>query len=142
VAAIHPNFKLTHSSFAFSYQAEVNRSMAVYRQKYEDWFNSLTEAEREAESARLNSNKSARKPTAVKVKQEMKPVMAQMQQQPPPQILANLVRLSIILTYSIYFILYIFIFILPPYTLRDSNSRPMAPRAETIPLDHTSRFLR
>ena len=29
------------------YQAEVNRSMGVYRQKYEDWFNGLSEAERE-----------------------------------------------------------------------------------------------
>jgi hypothetical protein len=51
--------------FHYSYQAEVNRSMGVYRQKYEDWFNGLSEAERKAETARMNSSKSSRKtPTA------------------------------------------------------------------------------
>ena len=76
----------------FSYQGEVNRSMAVYRQKYEDWFNGLSEAEREAESARMNSNKTTRKPAAVKVKQEPKfQTTNTIQQQPPTQILANLV---------------------------------------------------
>ena len=42
------------------YQAEVNRSMGVYRQKYEDWFNGLSEAERKAETSRMNSGKSTR----------------------------------------------------------------------------------
>jgi len=67
--------------------------MAVYRQKYEDWFNGLSDAEREAETARLNSNKTARKPGVIKIKQESKPMMTAptiQQQQPPPQILANL----------------------------------------------------
>ena len=44
----------------FRYQAEVNRSMGVYRQKYEDWFNGLSEAERKAETSRMNSGKSTR----------------------------------------------------------------------------------
>lgn len=34
--------------------------MAVYRQKYEDWFNYLSEAERRAETARMNACKSTR----------------------------------------------------------------------------------
>ena len=51
----------------YSYQAEVNRSMSVYRQKYEDWFNQLTDVERKAETARMNSSKSVkRQPAAAK----------------------------------------------------------------------------
>ena len=46
--------------YYFRYQAEVNRSMGVYRQKYEDWFNGLSEAERKAETSRMNSGKSTR----------------------------------------------------------------------------------
>ena len=34
--------------------------MGVYRQKYEDWFNGLSEAERKAETSRMNSGKSTR----------------------------------------------------------------------------------
>ena len=34
--------------------------MGVYRQKYEDWFNALNEAERKAETSRMNSGKSTR----------------------------------------------------------------------------------
>ncbi len=34
--------------------------MGVYRQKYEDWFNNLNEAERKAETSRLNSTKTVR----------------------------------------------------------------------------------
>ena len=67
--------------FFFSYQGEVNRSMSVYRQKYEGWFNALSEAEREAETARLNSNKTVRKPAPVKIKQEPKQQQQQQQQQ-------------------------------------------------------------
>ena len=48
------------SFFFIRYQAEVNRSMGVYRQKYEDWFNGLSEAERKAETSRMNSGKSTR----------------------------------------------------------------------------------
>jgi len=73
--------------------------MSVYRQRYEDWFNNLTDTEREAETARLNSNKSTRKPAAVKIKQEPKsvvnmsqPQQQQQQQQQPQQLLANLVK--------------------------------------------------
>jgi len=40
--------------------------MGVYRQKYEDWFNNLTDAERKAETERLNSSKSVRKQPASK----------------------------------------------------------------------------
>ena len=35
--------------------------MGVYRQKYEDWFNNLSDTERKAETARMNSSKSVRK---------------------------------------------------------------------------------
>ena len=67
--------------------------MSVYRQRYEDWFNNLTDTEREAETARLNSNKSTRKPAAVKIKQEPKSVVNMNQpQQQPQQLLANLVN--------------------------------------------------
>ena len=93
MAQISEKWKILPQEQKDCYQAEVNRSMAVYRQKYEDWFNALSEPEREAETARLNSNKTARKPGVVKVKQDlMKPMMTiQQQQQPPPtQILANL----------------------------------------------------
>jgi len=51
-------FNEKYQLLIYSYQSEVNRSMGVYRQRYEDWFNGLTEVEREAETARLNSNKS------------------------------------------------------------------------------------
>ena len=41
--------------------------MSVYRQKYEDWFNQLTDVERKAETARMNSSKSVkRQPAAAK----------------------------------------------------------------------------
>jgi hypothetical protein len=55
--------------------------MAVYRQRYEEWFNNLTDVEREAETSRLNSNKSSRKSGTVKVKQEPKQQQQQQQQQ-------------------------------------------------------------
>ena len=60
------NSNLICNSFiiVFSYQAEVNRSMGVYRQKYEDWFNALNDTERKAETARMNSTKSVRKQPA------------------------------------------------------------------------------
>ncbi len=35
--------------------------MGVYRQKYEDWFNNLSDADRKAETGRMNSTKSVRK---------------------------------------------------------------------------------
>ena len=80
--------------------------MSVYRQRYEDWFNNLTDTEREAETARLNSNKSTRKPAAVKIKQEPKsvvnmsqPQQQQQQQQQPQQLLANLVKYFFFLVY-------------------------------------------
>ena len=38
--------------------------MGVYRQKYEDWFNNLSETERKAETSRINSTKSVRKQPA------------------------------------------------------------------------------
>jgi len=96
MAQISEKWKILPQEQKDCYQAEVNRSMAVYRQKYEDWFNALSEPEREAETARLNSNKSVRKPGIVKVKQDLKPLMTTtlqpqpQQQQQPTQILANL----------------------------------------------------
>ena len=38
--------------------------MSVYRQKYEDWFNALNEAERKAETARMNSSKTVKRQPA------------------------------------------------------------------------------
>lgn len=84
--------------------------MAVYRQKYEEWFNALSDAEREAETARLNSNKTVRKPAPVKIKQEPKQQQQQQQQQTitlnqglPQQInLASLVKYISELLYGIY----------------------------------------
>ena len=55
--------------------------MSVYRQRYEEWFNNLSDVEREAETSRLNSNKSTRKTGAAKVKQEPKQQQQQQQQQ-------------------------------------------------------------
>ena len=55
--------------------------MSVYRQRYEEWFNNLTDVEREAETSRLNSNKSTRKTGAAKIKQEPKQQQQQQQQQ-------------------------------------------------------------
>ena len=60
---LHPLIHNIYNQFYslnFRYQAEVNRSMGVYRQKYEDWFNGLSEAERKAETSRMNSGKSTR----------------------------------------------------------------------------------
>ena len=39
------------------YQAQVNESMAVYRQEYENWFNNLNDEQRQAETARTNTAK-------------------------------------------------------------------------------------
>ena len=55
-----PCLEIMFSFLLNRYQAEVNRSMGVYRQKYEDWFNGLSEAERKAETSRMNSGKSTR----------------------------------------------------------------------------------
>ena len=41
--------------------------MGVYRQKYEDWFNQLSETDRKAETARMNSSKTMRKAPVTKV---------------------------------------------------------------------------
>ena len=41
--------------------------MGVYRQKYEDWFNNLSDTERKAETARMNSSKTMRKAPVTKV---------------------------------------------------------------------------
>ena len=54
--------------------------MSVYRQRYEEWFNNLSDVEREAETSRLNSNKSTRKTGAAKIKQEPKQQQQQQQQ--------------------------------------------------------------
>ena len=64
-----PHLKILTQLFVynFSYQAEVNRSMGVYRQKYEDWFNQLSETDRKAETARMNSSKTMRKAPVTKV---------------------------------------------------------------------------
>ena len=68
--------------FYYSYQAEVNRSMGVYRQKYEDWFNALTDAERKAETARMNSTKSVRKQPAKQAANQQLTQLQNMQTQP------------------------------------------------------------
>merc|ERR1712001_556652 len=60
MAQISEKWKLLPQEQKDNYQAEVNRSMGVYRQKYEDWFNALNEAERKAETSRMNSGKSTR----------------------------------------------------------------------------------
>merc|ERR1711976_465019 len=64
MAQISEKWKLLPQQQKDNYQAEVNRSMGVYRQKYEDWFNNLNEQERKAETARMNSTKSIRKQPA------------------------------------------------------------------------------
>merc|ERR1712200_243618 len=64
MAQISEKWKLLPQQHKDNYQAEVNRSMGVYRQKYEDWFNNLNEQERKAETARMNSTKSIRKQPA------------------------------------------------------------------------------
>merc|ERR1711920_197254 len=60
MAQISEKWKILPQEQKDMYQAEVNRSMGVYRQKYEDWFNGLSEAERKAETSRMNSGKSTR----------------------------------------------------------------------------------
>ena len=40
--------------------------MGVYRQKYEDWFNDLSDADRQAETARMNSSKNVKRQPAAK----------------------------------------------------------------------------
>merc|ERR1712038_2177476 len=67
MAQISEKWKLLPQEQKDNYQAEVNRSMGVYRQKYEDWFNALNETERKAETARMNSSKTMRKAPATKV---------------------------------------------------------------------------
>merc|ERR1712141_316189 len=64
MAQISEKWKLLPQEQKDNYQAEVNRSMGVYRQKYEDWFNALNETERKAETARMNSSKTMRKAPA------------------------------------------------------------------------------
>jgi len=67
MAQISEKWKVLPQDQKDNYQAEVNRSMSVYRQKYEDWFNQLTDVERKAETARMNSSKSVkRQPAAAK----------------------------------------------------------------------------
>merc|ERR1719357_2439457 len=60
MAQISEKWKLLPQQQKDNYQAEVNRSMSVYRQKYEDWFNALDENERKAETNRMSSTKSTR----------------------------------------------------------------------------------
>ena len=67
MAQISEKWKLLPQEQKDNYQAEVNRSMGVYRQKYEDWFNALNDTERKAETARMNSSKTMRKAPATKV---------------------------------------------------------------------------
>merc|ERR1719510_31195 len=67
MAQISEKWKLLPQEQKDNYQAEVNRSMGVYRQKYEDWFNALNETERKAETARMNSSKTMRKAPVTKV---------------------------------------------------------------------------
>merc|ERR1719412_3273570 len=67
MAQISEKWKLLPQEQKDNYQAEVNRSMGVYRQKYEDWFNNLSDTERKAETARMNSTKSIRKAPVTKV---------------------------------------------------------------------------
>jgi len=51
-------FNEKYKLLIYSYKSKLKKSMGAYRQRYDDWFNGLTEVEREAETARLNSNKS------------------------------------------------------------------------------------
>ena len=60
MAQISEKWKILPQDQKDMYQAEVNRSMSVYRQKYEDWFNALDENERKAETNRMSSTKSTR----------------------------------------------------------------------------------
>ncbi len=58
MAAISQRWKLISQDQKDRYQAQVNDSMSIYRQKYEAWFNELSEEDRNNETARMNTSKS------------------------------------------------------------------------------------
>ena len=64
-----------------AYQAQVNESMTIYRQQYEEWFDGLNEEERKAETARMNTSKSKPKNAQAAQNAALKKQQQQQQQQ-------------------------------------------------------------